>query len=78
MQAFGNPPDEIMNEMANAKGMTLGANGMPNMWGGALGGGDSGNGDGPKGMGGMGLGKAGGGKGAPGAPGGAPPECVVM
>ena len=27
MQAFGNPPDEIMNEMANAKGMTLGANG---------------------------------------------------
>ena len=29
MQSFGNPPDEIMKEMANKKGMKLDANGVP-------------------------------------------------
>lgn len=72
MQAFGNPPQEIMKEMANAKGMKLGPNGMPLGWGG-IGGGETS--DGPKGMGGLGLGK---GKKGGAQQGGPPPECVIM
>ena len=77
MQSFGNPPEEIMKEMANKKGMKLDANGVPQAWG--LGGGGAGGGSDPSapaGLGGLGLdtkkkGKKGGSQGPP-------PECSIM
>ena len=37
MQSFGLPPDEIMKEMANKKGIPLGPDGMPMGWPGLAG-----------------------------------------
>ena len=73
MQSFGNPPDEIMKEMANKKGMKLDANGVPQAWG--LGGGGGGRSFDARGLGRAGAqrlekGKQGGRRGLP--------ECSIM
>ena len=78
MQSFGLPPDEIMKEMANKKGIPLGpGQGCDGMAPGLAGAGVAASGSagaGPKGMGGSGLSTPKSGKGA-----GAPPEeCVIM
>ena len=78
MQSFGLPPDEIMKEMANKKGIPLGPDGMPMGWPGLAGAGAAASGSagaGPKGMGGSGLSTPKSGKGGAGAP---PEECVIM
>jgi len=74
MQSFGNPPDEIMKEMANKKGMKLDANGVPQAWG--LGGGGGGDPSAPAGLGGLGLNASK--KGKQGGAQGPPPECSIM
>ena len=78
MQSFGLPPDEIMKEMANKKGIPLGPDGLPMGWPGLAGAGAAASGSagaGPKGMGGSGLSTPKSGKGGAGAP---PEECVIM
>ena len=76
MQSFGNPPEEIMKEMANKKGMKLDANGVPQAWGLSGGGGGGGDPSAPAGLGGLGLKTKK--KGNQGGPQGPPPECSIM
>jgi len=81
MQSLGNPPDEIMREMANKNGMRLGPNGVPEAWanlgsGGGGGGDASASASAPAGLGGLGLGKTK--KGGSRSQGGPPPECSIL